>query len=350
MYLRSLYLNNFRIFSNALFEFDPKINLIYGSNAQGKTTILEALFFLITGRSFRTNKAADLIRRGESSFFIDASFVKCGVEQRLRIWCDGKDRKITYNNTPYTSSTNLIGLLQGVVVTPEEVQLVKGAPHFRRQFLDLQIAQVDPLYVHYFTRFQKAMQQRNYLLRSKSIKTIESWEHEMAKSAAYITLSRGQVIKDLQNLIQRHHFALITYQKDLNITYKPNISAIDTTQLSSQYLEILKKNRPREMILGVTTHGPHKDDLDIRIGDLEARNFASEGEQRSCVTSLYFSVWERMSTFLNEAPLLLLDDFGMSLDEGRKSNLVNHLDQFGQVFITTTHHLELKGKRIEIIQ
>lgn len=337
MFLKNLYLYQFRAHKEAFFEFNPSMNYIHGANAQGKTTLLEAIHFLITGRSFRTSQVTDLIQLGASSFYIEASFVKHGIEQSLKVSCSHKERKIIYNNTQYSSSAPLIGLLQGVVITPDDDSLVKGAPVVRRHFIDLQIAQVDPLYVHYLVRYNRAMRHRNILLKAKSQTAIESWEYEMANAAAYLTQQRHHTIKDLEGRGKAFYDSLSGQKEALSLTYKTT-APLDLGQesLKQYYLEQFHRHRPRELLLGYTLAGPHKDDLCISIDQKEARLFASEGQQRSCVSALHFAQWEHLQELEREAPLMLIDDVGVSLDQSRKDKLFSHLKALNQIFITST--------------
>lgn len=357
MHLRALYLHNFRIYEEALYEFCPKINVISGANARGKTSILEAIYFLMTGRSFRTAQASDMIRHGASGFYIEASFIKHDIEQTLRVSCSGKDRRIVYNNTQYASLSNLFGLLQGAVIHPDDAAIVKGAPEIRRHLLDVQIAQVNPLYVHHITRYHRAMKQRNYLLRTKTASTIESWEQEMAISAAYIVHQRMLTIEDLQHQSQRLYSLIGGGNDSLALTYKSqgivrNGLAVDMDilKLRSYYLEQYCKQRQREMELGITLTGPHKDDLFIGLNSnpnaIEARFFASEGQQRSCVAALRLAEWERLKAMSCEMPIMLIDDVGMSLDHSRRMRLFEHLPSLEQVFLTTTEELSLAESHV----
>lgn len=354
MHLRALYLHNFRIYEEALYEFGPKINIISGANARGKTSILEAVYFLMTGRSFRTAQASDMIRHGAPGFYIEASFIKHDIEQTLRISCSGKDRKIVYNHTQCASFSDLFGLLQGAVIHPDDAAVVKGAPEIRRHLLDVQIAQVNPLYIHHITRYHRAMKQRNYLLRTKTAATMESWEQEMATSAAYIVHQRMLTVEDLQQKSQRLYSLIGGGDDHLILTYKSqgvvrNALAADTDilKLRSYYLDQYCKQRRREMELGITLTGPHKDDLFIGLNlENEARFFASEGQQRSCVAALRLAEWERLKAMSCEMPIMLIDDVGMSLDHSRRIRLFTHLPSLGQVFLTTTEDLPLAESHV----
>lgn len=347
MQLRSLYLHNFRCHKDAFFEFLPGINTICGPNAKGKTSILEAIHLLITGRSFRTSQLSDLIGIGSEGFFIEAVFIKYGIEQTLRFSFNGKEKSLLHNSTPCSSIASLLGLLQGVVITPDDASLVKGSPNIRRSFLDVQIAQTDPLYVHHLGRFNRAMKQRNTLLRAKSQVTITSWEHEMSNSAAYIVQQRQKAIHDLHKYSRSLHKALSGETEELELVYKTGSGAITEVPILKQfYLEQFHKLRQREMLLGSTLSGPHKDDLTIAIGQKEVRYFASEGQQRSCVAALRLGEWERLKALANESPLMLIDDVGISLDHIRRDKLLSHVQHLGQVFLTATQAFHLPEQHI----
>lgn len=337
MHLVSLTLRNFRIYEEAVFAFCPKINMIWGENAIGKTTVLEAIYFLVTGRSFRTQHTAELIRAGASFFAIEARFIKHGIDQRLKVSFDGKDRKIFHNSTSLQSSTNLLGILQGVLITPDDSALVKGAPLTRRHYLDLQIAQGDPLYVHYVTRYNQAMRQRNVLLKTKTTSGIETWENEMAAAAAYITLQRRSTVEELNLLAKPLHHHLSGKDEAFTLEYKSTAPQnLNLNALKSYHLELYQRHRRREMELGITLNGPQKDDLFIFLKDLEVRHFASEGQQRSAVATLRLAEWTRLKDVSEEAPLMLIDDLGISLDDHRKGKLLNYLKDLSQVFLTFT--------------
>lgn len=337
MELRALYVKNLRIYEEARFNFKSGLNWIVGPNASGKTTVLEALYVLMTGRSFRTAQLGELIRHGASFFYIEASFVKYGLDQVLKFSFDGKERKIIHNQTVFSTSSSLLGLLKGVVITPDDASLVKGQPALRRHFLDLQIAQCDPLYVHHLTRYAKGLQQRNALLRLKKIAGIELWEHELALSAAYVTEQRYRAADDLQELGQKMYGALAGETLPFGLNYKSSGPRAKEL-LKSHYLDQFKRHRPREMELGFTLAGPHKDDLSIHLDQKEVRHYGSEGQQRTCVAALKLAEWERVRAAEDGIPLMMVDDVGVSLDASRKMRLLDHLKTLGQVFLTATEN------------
>jgi DNA replication and repair protein RecF len=345
LHIHSLYLRHFRNYREAYLEFSPQLNCLYGANAQGKTNLLEAIHFLISGRSFRTNCLSDLIFRGEAAFYLEAKFVKHGLEQQLKVSYDGKKHVIFYNSTLYASPSHLLGLLQGVLLSPEDNELVKGPPNIRRQFIDLQLAQVEPLYLHHLNRYYRAMKQRNHLLRAKSDKTIDSWEHEMAYSSAYIVNSRELFITDLNRKSPSFQALLSMGLETLNLEYKTNLLAsASPEERQKAHIELCRQHRAREMFLGYTLCGPHKDDIQIAIDGQEARLFASEGQQRCCIAALKFSQWQALYEETGEIPLMLIDDIGISLDQDRRIQLLGHLASLGQVFVTTPETLDVASK------
>lgn len=344
MFLRHLYLHNFRLYQEASFDFCSGINTICGPNAQGKTSLLEAIYLLITGHSFRAGQLSDLIRLGASSFYIEADFIKHGIEQNLKFAFDGRERKIFYNHNPCPSSSSLIGLLQGVLVTPDDIALIKGGPQIRRHFLDLQIAQIDPLYVHHLTRYNRAMRQRNVLLRAKDPATLDSWEQEMANAAAYLTQQRYRALEDLQLSSRCFHQIFSGEKEELYLKHKTGATlGVEQAVMRNDYVAQWRKMRRREMELGYTLVGPHKEDFAIAIGEKETRFFASEGQQRSCIAALRFAEWERLNRLASEPPLMLIDDVGVSLDSTRRERLMSQLQGLGQVFLTATEEQPLRN-------
>lgn len=337
MQIKKVNLKNFRRYDDSSFEFSSGINLICGPNAKGKTTILEALHYLMIGRSFRTGQSQELIRRDESCFYLESLFVKHGIDQSLRIFAENKSRKIIHNSTSITSLSNLLGIVKGVVQTPDDVNLIKGAPSSRRKFLDFQIAQLDPLYVRHLARYSRAMQQRNLLLRTKQIEAIEAWEHEMAKSAAYIVLQRQKTVTMLQSLCQSYYTALTGEKTPILLHYRTHSQTLSKSdEIKNYYTLQYEKHREKEKILGYTLSGPHKDDMTILIQESEAKHYASEGQQRSCTTALHLAEWQCMRDKSGEPPVFMIDDVAISLDRDRRERLIEQLANIDQVFLTTT--------------
>jgi len=326
MRLKQLVLRNFRNYVNEAVTFSPGVNLIYGKNGAGKTNLLEALYLLSTGRSFRTSHLTDLIRKESSHFYIEAQFEKDGIEQSLSIGFDGKNRKIHYNATTLNNFSHLLGLLPSVLYAPVDSQLIAGAPLERRRFLNIQLAQSDPSYVHHLMRYHKAMKHRNTLLKAKNEESLDSWEEMMADSAKYLMLKRAHLLEELSPKVQEFSKKLSDSNDQFDLFYSPSVGMKHLENIQ----HIFKKQRKKELILGTTLSGPHRDDFLISYQKKDAKTYASEGQKRTCIAALKMAERERLSA---EA-LLGIDDFGIHLDENRTALLHEAISSIGQVFLT----------------
>lgn len=340
VFLKTLYLRNFRNYVETEVHLSPRLNVLYGDNAQGKTNMLEAIYLIATGRSFRSQHLGELIRAGETFFLLEAEIVRDGVTQRVRLTFDGQTRHLQLDANSYTSFHPLLGILPSVLYTPHDTELISGSPTIRRRFLNLHLAQSDPLYVHHLTRFWRAMKQRNCLLRSKSKESLDCWEIEMAQSAGFLTKSRQEMIDELKEPLQKQ-------SRKLSSEREVHELQLQISQGKS-YLQQLLKNRPREMELGLTLLGPHRDDLSLLIDNKPARLFASEGQKRTAIAALRLAEWERLTERVGAPALMGIDDLGLHLDEGRQNLLRASLESLGQVFVTTPHLSLEQGHRIQI--
>lgn len=335
MHLEVLYLHDFRSYEKQTFVFSPLVNKIHGENAQGKTNLLEAIYLLSTGRSFRTPHLADLIRYGEKQFYLEASFSKEGLSQTLKISFDGSSRFLQYNETSYATFTPLLGLLPHVLYAPEDVALIVGAPAERRRFLDLHIAQSDPTYIFHLARYFKAMKQRNYLLRRQESASLSSWEALMAVSASYVIEKRKAALTALNPYIDTFMRELSDGQEELEIKYRSSFR--ETTPFCEQY----EKERKREMEMGCTLIGPHRDELLFTLNKKEAKSFSSEGQKRCLIASLRLAQWKHLAQVCCLSPFMSIDDFGIHLDAKRQLFLHKQLTDLGQVFLTTPLNTEI---------
>ncbi len=324
MYLKSLYLRNFRSFKEAEISFSDRLNILFGDNGQGKTNLLEAIYLVATGRSFRTQSLSDLIRLGESFFFLEAEVVRDGVLQKVQISFDGQNKRLLLDANKFSSFHPLLGILPAILYTPYDIELIAGSPQERRRFLNLHLAQSDPLYVHHLTRFWRAMKQRNCLLRNRNLQSIECWESEMAQSAGYISKARQEMIGEI------HIQDLADEKPELQLELS----------CSKTYLQQLQKNRMREMELGLTLIGPHRDDLSILIDGKLARTYASEGQKKTAIAALKLAEWTRLSKRIGTPVLMGFDDLGSTLGDERQKLLKGKFLELGQVFITTPHEPE----------
>lgn len=325
LHISSLYLRHFRCHRESFFVFSPGINGIIGPNARGKTSLLEALYLLLCGRSLRSHDLKEAILKEEEAFLVEANFTKLSVPQTLSFWQHRDKRTLAYNKTPLPSLNSLIGLLPGVLLLPQDLQLLLGSPQLRRQFLDLQLSQGDPLYLHHLCRYTHALAERNRLLKRKERRSIFAWETLLLQSGLYLQSARARLIEELLPFLRSYHEKISGEEAPLHLEYKP-----------SALKESWEPDRAREEMLGYTLSGPHRDDWLLSLHHLEARLFASEGQMRSVIAALRLSQWQRLAQHLQLSPLLLIDDLGQSLDDQRRERFSSLLSSFGQVFLTST--------------
>lgn len=327
MILKNLRLHNFRNFSNEVIEFS-NLNIICGGNAQGKTNLLEAIYLLSTGRSFRFFNLKDLIKHGEKYFYLEAEMVKDLVAHTIKIYFEESSKKIQLNSTLLPSFTSLLGIMPSVLHAPSDIEIISGLPNVRRRFLNLHIAQYDPLYVHHLARFTKALKQRNFLLRNPK-ENIEIWEAEMAKSAVYLTEKRKKMIGELSSPLNEIMGVLSQKKETINLHYISSLS-----ENPSSYLAQLEKTRRKDMLLGITQIGPHRDDFVSYIDKKALKLFASEGQKRTFTIALRLAEYRMLLDRIKSPPLLSFDDFGSHLDETRQNELKSLIQNLNQVFIT----------------
>jgi len=340
MYLNFLRLHNFRNFADTTVEFGEKCNVIHGDNGQGKTNLLEAIIFLSTGRSFRTPRLGELIREKEPFFSLEAEIVREGIRHRIRIHFDGQNKHLQIDSNTYKHFNPLLGLMPTVLYAPEQGKIITGLPADRRRFLDLQLAQSDPLYVYHLVRFYRAMKQRNCLLRQGMWADMNCWEIEMTASAPYLQAARKTLTKALQPLLKAEGNFLSENKESHGIALR--------STYTDRYLEELQSCRIKDQQQERTSIGPHRDDLAFFIDERPSRFFASQGQEKTTLAGLKISEWKNLEQKIGCPPLFCLDDIGHSLDPKRETLLCQILQTLGQVFITTPIDLQIPSHKIEI--
>jgi len=331
MFLKNLLLRSFRNYTKASISFEKGINIIKGRNGAGKTNLLEAIFLLSTGRSFRTMHFTDLIQEGASYFYIEAHFEKERVKQVLGIGYSKRGRRIHYNNTYFYNISHLFGIMPSVLYSPKDQLLISGSPTERRRFLNMHLAQTTPLYLSHLIRYYRAMKQRNVLLKHQSQQAIESFEKVMADSAHYLMGKRHELIERLNPRMQAFSNILSSHQDSFSLFYKPSICMQQVGEIELLYAT----KRPKELILGSTISGPHRDDFLFTYNNKDAKAYASEGQKQTCITALKMAEWEELKNQTQTLPLMNIDDFGTHFDKMRVHLFQKYLSNLGQVFLTT---------------
>lgn len=339
MRLNSLQLVNFRNYDNLHLQFDKKINLLVGKNGQGKTNIVESIYMLSFGKSFRTNKDKEIIKFESENLYVGGDYSKQHTNGMVEV-AIGKNKKgIKVNKIHIKKMQELLGNINVVIFSPEDLRLVKEGPKERRSFIDKEISQIMPKYYSYLTSYNKILFQRNQLLKSKHIDSdlLDVYDESLAKYGSYIYILRRDFIKKIADISRNMHEKLTDSIENLLITYKNQINICDednTTTVYNKFLDKLTSNRNHDIETRTTKYGLHKDDLNIFINDLDVRLYGSQGQQRTASISLKLSEIELINNEVGEYPILILDDVFSELDETRQKLLVDNLSVV-QMFITT---------------
>lgn len=357
MNVRSISLVNYRNYRSQEFSPSGGMNILIGNNAQGKTAILEALYFLATSKSHRTSKDADLIQVGEDTCRVAADVQR---EQRsdvlLEVTLSRREKKtIRINRTRHVRIADLVGQLNAVIFSSYDLDMVKGDPSARRRFLNLELSQVSPQYIYVYGRYKRVLEHRNGLLRSYKTRTgdlaqLETLDEQLAQYGAVLLERRMMFAKRLSELAAPVYSRLTEQQEELKVEYRPSFEvdiSADSGQIRERFLKVLESGRPRELARGVTLYGPQRDDISFRVNGLDAKTYGSEGQQRSAALAVKLAEVSLVEEFAGEAPVVLLDDVTAELDEKRRSHVFDFTFGRCQTLVTST---ELNGIPEEIVR
>lgn len=339
MRLNNLQLVNFRNYNDLHLNFNPKVNLLIGKNGQGKTNIVESIYMLSFGKSFRTSKDKEIIKFECENLYVGGSFSKEHTNGLIEIGISKNKKGIKVNKIHIQKLHELLGNLNVVIFSPEDLRLVKEGPKERRSFIDKEISQIMPKYYNYLTNYNKVLFQRNQLLKSRDVNKalLDVYDESLAQYGSYIYILRRDFIKKIANISKNMHENLTNGIEELLITYKNQINISDEDTISSVYskfIDKLQSSREHDIETRTTRYGLHKDDLNIFINGLDVRLYGSQGQQRTASISLKLSEIELIKNEVGEYPILILDDVFSELDETRQKLLVDNLSVV-QMFITT---------------
>lgn len=316
--------------------------ILVGRNAQGKTNILESIVYTCTGRSHRTSRDREVIRFGEEFAYIKAVVEKHIGKNTIEIGLDkNKKKMININGTAAKRLGQLMGNINGVLFSPEDLRLIKDGPAERRRFLDMEISQIRPQYFYKLQQYNKILSQRNNLLkeiqrRPSMKKSLPVWNEQLALSGAYIAEERSSFIKGLTKISKEIHDSITFGREELDIIYRPSIPLKgETDKTAENFLRILESGQELDIERGITLKGCHRDDIIFMINNRDTRVYGSQGQQRTVVLSLKLSEIDIMKNITGESPILLLDDVMSELDDHRQKMLLNSIGEV-QTIITTT--------------
>jgi len=353
MRITSLVLRNFRNYIDLSVEFPHNINIFIGKNAQGKTNLLEALYFGAMGRSHRTAVDYELIRWHQSAAMVEIAFIRQDVPQRLQFRLHATMPKEIILNGNVVKTREIIGRLNYVLFSPEDLWLIKGTPAVRRRFLDIEISQANPTYYYQLLQYNRILAQRNQLLKKirdgeAAVDLLDSWDEQLAVVAAAIVAKRRQAVQKLAMLANLMHRRITANQENLAISYQLTAPETALPDAGSQqwYKNLLRHQRRDDIRRGSTGIGPHRDDLVLAVNGSNLRVYGSQGQQRTGVLALKLAELEFIKSEQKEYPVLLLDDVLSELDSQRQFHLLAFIKDRVQTFITTTDEREFPDKQI----
>lgn len=334
MIIESIELKNYRNYGQLHIDFSPGTNLFYGNNAQGKTNILEAVYVCCTTKSHRGSKDREMIHFHEEESHIKMNVRKGGVPYRIDMHLKkNRTKGVAINGIPIRKASELFGIVNVVFFSPEDLSLIKNGPADRRRFVDLELCQLNRLYVHSLVSYNKILMQRNRLLKELTFKpeyeeTLDIYDMQLAQYGREVIRCRSQFIGQLGEIVHRIHRDLSGGREELQISYDP-CASLEGLE------ESIARSRVQDMKQKMTLVGPHRDDIGFYIGDADLRRFGSQGQQRTAALSLKLAEIELVKQVVKDYPVLLLDDVLSELDGERQNHLLAAIDQI-QTMITCT--------------
>ncbi|MBQ9189166.1 MAG: DNA replication/repair protein RecF [Clostridia bacterium] len=339
MRIRGLKLSHYRNYDALELSPDPGLNVFEGLNAAGKTNILESIFLCALGRSHRTARDAELLQEHEPFGGVRLYLDTRGGSRSIRIeLCEGERKKVYIDDAATSRSGELMGCLNVVMFSPEDLQLVKDGPAERRRFLDMELSQMKPAYYYDLQQYNNALKNRNLLLKETPIRydMIELWDEQLARLGSRIIRERTQFVQELSGLAHELHRSMSGGKENLRVTYEPSVPYTDEERLAETLQEQLAERLERDIFRGFTSVGPHRDDLGLMLNGRDVRVFGSQGQQRTTALSLKLSEIELIKRTRGERPVLLLDDVFSELDADRQARLLEVVSDC-QAFVTCTH-------------
>ena len=332
MYIDGLQLNNYRNYGSLRLGFSSGLNVFTGANAQGKTNLLEAVYFCSIGRSMRTPRDKELIRWECDRANIVATVKGRAGKNKVQIIIDKRENKrVAIGGAQVNKLGELMGVIMTVLFSPDEIAIIKNAPGDRRRFMDIAICQLSKAYFYLLSRFNKTLAQRNRLLKNKA----DVWDTQLATIGAKVIKTRKGFIKRINALAEKNHDYLTSGKEKLSLAYE-SVEGETEEEIFGAYLAELKRNRERDLFHGFTHVGPQTDDFSVLVGETDVRKYGSQGQQRTSALSLKLAQLDLFYEETGEYPVLLLDDVFSELDADRQIKLVEKLRDH-QTIITCTH-------------
>lgn len=346
MIIKSIKLEHFRNYDSLNLDFEKGTNILYGDNAQGKTNVLEAIYLSATTKSHKGSKDREIINFEKEEAHIRTILDKEGMEYRVDMHLrKNKSKGIAINGQPIKKAADLIGLLNVVFFSPEDLSIIKNGPSERRKFVDMELFQIDKYYLYNLNQYNKIINQRNKLLKefyqnNDLNETLQVWNMQLVSYGNQIIRRRETFVEQLNEIIYEIHKNLSGGKEELKIVYEPNV-------IEDEFERKLKISQERDIKLKMTSVGPHRDDFCFMVNDIDIRKYGSQGQQRTAALSLKLAEIELIKKVTGDSPVLLLDDVLSELDSHRQNYLLNNIGDI-QTIITCTGLDEFINNRFEI--
>ncbi|WMJ77994.1 MULTISPECIES: DNA replication/repair protein RecF [unclassified Sedimentibacter] len=349
MIVKSLKIKNYRNFEEAEIELNDSLNIFVGDNGQGKTNLMESVYLTSIGRTFRLNSENELIKFHENRSFVEVNIQKNNYEMKIQLQLEKNKRKqVLINGVKLDKTSEMIGILNNVIFTPDDMKIVKGSPSERRKFVNIDISQIKPKYKYLLNKYKKICTERNILLKnyytkSKNKDIINIWNDYLVNIGTEIVYYRYDYISKLKKYSVDIYANISGNKEKFELNYLCNVgnlNNIDKDDFKKMFYEKINSGLQQEIQNGTTMYGPHKDDIIIKINEKECKYFGSQGQQRSAILAVKLAEIEIIKEEIGEYPVLLLDDVLSELDNKRKGFLINYIKGI-QTFITTTDDHDL---------
>lgn len=343
MYIKNIKLKHFRNYEEQEINLKENINVFFGNNAQGKTNIVEAIFLCALGKSFRTNKEKELIKFNKEKSFVEIEYSKKDREGKIS-YSIGEKKEIFINDIKIKKMSDILGNINIVLFSPEDINILKDGPSNRRKFINMLISQLRPNYVYCYNLYLKVLEQRNnYLKNIKNNKIDENlldiYDEKLADYGITINQYRNEFIEKIKEKINDIHKNITEEKEEIKVKY------ISDCFEKEKFLRKIKENRKKDLLRGYTSCGIQRDDILFYINGKQVDIYGSQGQQRTTILSLKLCELEIIKDEIGEAPILLLDDFMSELDENRKNNVLKNMKDM-QIIITCTENIKLEETKI----
>ncbi len=343
MYIQELSVVNFKNFEHAEFKFSESLNCFIGNNGAGKTNLMDAIYYLSFCKSFLNSVDAQNIRFDQDFFMIQGKYLRLDSEETIYCGLKRNQKKIfKRNQKDYKKLSEHIGLIPLIIVTPSDTNLITGGSEDRRRFVDTVISQYDAVYLENLIRYNRALQQRNNLLKQFAgrntfqLESIEVWDDQLVKYGEQIHAVRRVFIEKLQPIFQNYYQLISGGKETVGLKHQSDLT-------ESNFSELLSQSVGKDRMLQYTTTGIHKDDFEFGLADYPIKKFGSQGQKKTYLVALKLAQFDFMKEISGLTPILLLDDIFDKLDKNRVEQIVKLVadDHFGQIFITDTNREHL---------